>query len=502
MYSKELMDLVANIQDKKYMISLSKMKPQRTMILEATSWMENFVPWMPLKLRALAIQLGYTEETFPKCPQCDNPVTFNKFNTSEFNKFCSDPCSKKFGRLDQSIKEKLASYDWVYEHRITKRMSFDTIALILDCSVTPVGKACIKHGIPSYRYNESKPEVLKYLRDYEWMYREHVTNHRQLWDMGDEIGTTVSTLSVYMAKHGIPCNPTNSYDRDYTRRSLQEISVEEYIQSLGFVTKHNNRSILNGKEVDIVVPSKNIGFEYNGLFSHVYRHAKYPDVVVKTKDYHLFKTQLAKEKGITLFHIWSDDWLSNQDVVKSMIKAKLGVLPNKVFARKCQIVSLEAHEKHLFLDLNHLQGKDKSSINYALKHDDETVAIMTFCKARYNKNYNWELSRFACKQDTNIVGGFSKLLKHFRAQHEGSIISYADRCASTGNLYEVNGFRLLKTNPPGYSYTNDFDRRYHRQNFVKKRIAALDDPRTEEEIMLEKGYMQVYDCGTLTYVLD
>ena len=131
----------------------------------------------------------------------------------------------------------------------------------------------------------------------------------------------------------------------------------------------------------------------------------------------------------------------------------------------------------------------------------QIVAMMTFCKSRYNKNYIWELSRYACKIDTTVVGGFSKLLSQFRKIHYGSIISYADLTISNGNVYIKNGFMLIKKNPPGYSYVNDFSKRYHRANFRKNKIAP-NDPRPEHEIMYEKGYYQIWDCGTLAFGLN
>ena len=129
---------------------------------------------------------------------------------------------------------------------------------------------------------------------------------------------------------------------------------------------------------------------------------------------------------------------------------------------------------------------------------------MTFGKSRYNRNYDWELIRFCNKKNINVVGGFSKILKHFRKEYSGSIVSYADRTYSSGNLYIKNGFSLIKTNPPNYYYVmKNTEVMIHRSNFIKsKLLKILDKPEwTEEQIMRELDYSKIFDCGTYTFVI-
>jgi hypothetical protein len=46
------------------------------------------------------------------------------------------------------------------------------------------------------------------------------------------------------------------------------------------------------------------------------------------------------------------------------------------------------------------------------------------------------------------------------------------------------------------------EERLHRSNFIKSKISNKDDSRTEEEIMKDSGYSKIFDCGTLTFVLN
>ena len=63
----------------------------------------------------------------------------------------------------------------------------------------------------------------------------------------------------------------------------------------------NDRSILEGKEIDILIPSYSLGIEYDGLYFHSEKDGKGPE-------YHYNKTLQCRTKGIQLIHIFSDEW--------------------------------------------------------------------------------------------------------------------------------------------------------------------------------------------------
>lgn len=502
MYTPELVVLANSSANKSTMIKLSLNKESRILIENATSWMETFYKNIPLKIRCVAILSGYTANSFPKCKNCDSPVGYDKEYQASFNLFCSNKCAKSYGRLPEHTKECLSSYDWLYNKRIVERLSYHSIGELLKCSEVPVKKACSELNIPIVKLNESIASVTRTLNNKEFLISEHKLKHKKLSSIASEINTSKSTLSLYLIKHGIEANNANSYDRTPSTMSKECEEVYAYICELlpSTYIKINDRTILNGKEIDILIPSLKIGFEYNGIYSHIHSHKI--GEINKEKSYHLDKTLNAKENGVKLVHIFSDDWILNKDVVKALISAKLGLNSTSIFARKCEVVKITNPEKISFLNMNHLQGKDKSSIQYGLKYNNEIVAVMTFCKSRYNREFDWELSRFAVKRYTKVIGGFSKLLTAFRREYIGSIISYADRSHSEGDVYIKNGFKLIKTNKPAYKYVNltKSIKRLHRANFMKKKIAPNDD-RAGWEVMFSLGYKQIYDCGTLTFVL-
>ena len=282
--------------------------------------------------------------------------------------------------------------------------------------------------------------------------------------------------------------------------SSGEIDLLEYVKSIydGEIID-KDRSVIRPLELDIYLPEKKVAIEFDGLYWHSEDQGK-------GEDYHLAKTSMCNENGIRLIHVFEDEWRKQQDIVKDRIKSSLGIGQQTIFARKCTVGVIDAKMSNEFLDANHIQGADNAPIRYGLFFKDELVAVMTFGKPRFSKGYDWELIRFASKLGTHVSGGASKLLKHFRNEYHGSVVSYADRRYSDGNLYEKLGFRLNNISQPNYWYVKNFEKlpRYACQ---KHRLPALlgeffNPEWSESENMEFNGWNKVYDCGNLVYVKE
>lgn len=301
--------------------------------------------------------------------------------------------------------------------------------------------------------------------------------------------------------HGCYCPSGISYEEKSVTNFVKEICSYEVLE---------NRRIFDDskKELDILIPEKNIAIEYNGHVWHSFGN-KYPinnlHLESKGKFKHIEKYKSAKGKNIHLLQICSTEWmpLNSREIWKSIIKSKLGIT-NKIFARKCDIVELSNTEKNNFLNNNHLQGMDNSKIRLGLKYNNELVCVMTFSKPRFNKNYEWEMVRFCALKNHTVVGGASKLFKYFiKKYNPKSILSYADLRYSNGNLYQKIGFEFIRNTPPSYFYVNKekkvsrFTAQKHKQH---KFLKNYDSSITEVENMMNNDYRRVWDCGNMLFV--
>lgn len=275
--------------------------------------------------------------------------------------------------------------------------------------------------------------------------------------------------------------------------SLQEQSLAAFVMSLGLETVVGDRTIIKPLELDIVIPELKIAIEYNGLYWH-------SEQAGKDKGYHLNKLNLANKAGYRLIQIFEDEWINKRSIVESKLRHILGKdTDTKVFARKLTVSTVSSKEATTFFDTHHVQGGCSASKHYGLFNGDVLVACISFGVNRFTKEGGIELIRYATS--CNVVGGFSKLMKHFQRQNPEvkSLTSYSDRRWSEGNVYEKNGFKLEGISQPGYFYANNEGIRYNRVLFQKhkleKKLTTFDPTKTEVENMLANGYFRVFDCG-------
>lgn len=297
--------------------------------------------------------------------------------------------------------------------------------------------------------------------------------------------------TLYSVEPCTHCNPM------YTGVSGTETIIADYIASIYNKTiLSSDKTALGRKELDIYLPDAHLAFEYNGLYWHNEIHKK--------DSYHLDKTTLAESKGIKLIHIYEDDWLYKQEIIKSRIGNLLGTNTTKIYARKTSLQEVPVAEYRSFLVANHLQGYVSASNRYGLYYKGDLVSVMSFGKVRRalgKKGNGMELLRFCNKLHTSVTGAASKLLKHFiSAVKPEHLLTYADRSWSSGNLYDKLGFTYTGNTPPGYAYVNR-DVRENRWNYRKDVLVkqGYDSRLTEHEIMLSRGLYRIYDSGNRRY---
>ena len=277
--------------------------------------------------------------------------------------------------------------------------------------------------------------------------------------------------------------------------SKLERELNDFIASLNIKYIESDRSIIKPYELDIYIPSKKIAIEFDGLYWH--------SEIYKNKNYHLNKTQLCEDLGIQLIHIFEDEWLYKKEIVKSRLRNILGLTKNKIYARKCEIREVFTKVKTNFLNENHIQGAVGSKVSLGLYYNNELLSLMTFGKRPILNDFEYELIRFCNKLDTSVIGGASRLLKHFIREYKPKeIISYADRRWSIGGMYSTLGFTFISNTQPNW-FIMSGNHRYHRVKYQKHKLVkqGYDKNKTAHKICLENGLYRIYDCGTKKYGL-
>ena len=217
----------------------------------------------------------------------------------------------------------------------------------------------------------------------------------------------------------------------------------------------------------------------------------------KSAYYHKQKSDLAKKYGYFCLHVF--DWDDTGKLIKLLQRRKT------IGARECElrIVSKEAAKD--FINEYHLQNYVRDTVRLGLFYNDTLVSIMTFGKPRYNKNYEYELIRY-CSM-LNILGGGEKLFTHFVQNYKpNSIISYCDEAKFSGTVYPKLGFyRLGTTIRPSKHWYNYKTKQHITDSLLRQRgfdqlfKTNYGKGISNDALMLEAGFVEVYDCGQASY---
>lgn len=131
-------------------------------------------------------------------------------------------------------------------------------------------------------------------------------------------------------------------------------------------------------------------------------------------------------------------------------------LNKKIFARECEIKKVNKNIANEFLDEFHLMNSTSSAFNYGIYSKDELLAVASFSKGRKmnrlaSHRRSFELIRFCTKSGITVVGGLSKLLRHFcKEKHAGDIMTYVDKQFSDGISFTRAGFIKHSETSPSY----------------------------------------------------
>ena len=254
---------------------------------------------------------------------------------------------------------------------------------------------------------------------------------------------------------------------------------------------------IEDKQYDIHIVGTNILIEINPTYTHnvIGNHWNKDGL---SSDYHINKTAIAAANGYRVIHIW--DW-DNIDKIVQLISPK-----TKIYARNCELRKISKFDYVEFTSKYHLQGPTKGfSLCLGLYYNDMLVEIMSWGKPRFNKNYEYELLRLCSHSDYRIVGGAEKLFKHsIDILHPANIISYCDLSKFSGEVYHRLGMELLRINSPQEVWSQGKERvlstTLRQLGYDKLFDSNYGKGTSNEQLMIEHGWLPVYDCGQAVFV--
>jgi len=439
-----------------------------------------------------------------KNKKCFNKVKFINYKQG-YNDYCSWKCSNtcsiaKQKYIETCMKKYGVNHPWKNNKIKLKRKKtnikkygFDNPSKSKEIKDKIKKNTLEKYGNENYFYSLLPKDNFEKLNNKNFLYKEYIINKKTSRKISNQLNVSKSALLKNIHKQNIPIN--YEYFVSFAEREIIDFINQKNIQT-------NTRKIISPYELDIFILENKLAIEFDGLYWHSEEY--------KDKKYHLLKTKMCEEKDIQLLHIFENEWLNEsiQDIWKSIINSKLGK-NKKIFARNCKVKEITDNKIiHDFLDKNHLQGFVGSNIKIGLFYKNQLISLMTFGKSRYSNKFQYEMIRFCSKKYLNVVGGASKLFKYFIRNYDPqSVISYADKRYSDGNLYKILGFEYSHSSAPNYFYyklgTNVlYPRIKFQKHKLEKQLEIYNPKLSEAKNMFNNNYRRIWDCGNMIYVYN
>lgn len=464
----------------------------------------------------------------PVCRECGSQVKFHGYDYG-YAKFCSSKCAR------------------LNEDSINKYKSTSLSRYGVDCPMRSeeikarVKRRCIeKYGVDNAMKSEEIKDKLKstmmskygvdnpmksevfrnkakdtcrerYNSDYYLTsdgYRSNMSEHLNKRDItcidkygakspmqNDEVERKVNETCV--GKYGVKWNCMRDEARN--SRNMHSSANEAFAKLLDDKGISYEREIcLDGYSYDFKVGD--ILIEINPSPTHNINWSPFSEKNNVTKDYHSKKSDVGRRHGYSVIHAF--DW-DDLNLIVDIVSPSKEVL----YARKCDVIRLTKKECDEFLNENHLQKTCKGqTIRLALKYKDKIVQVMTFGKPRYNTKYDYELLRLCTLRGYAVIGGAERLFKHFTKEiDDKTIVSYCDSSKYDGSVYYRLGFSLSERNRPSRHWYNIRSKDHITDNLLRYRGfdqifgTSYGKYVSNDELMREHGYVEIYDCGQMTF---
>lgn len=424
------------------------------------------------------------------CPTCGKVFKTNRNNPQ---KYCSSECVSNRIRSDEEKKKLSESCIGREAWNKGKKANPKSIAKF---------KESIKDVWTEEKREEQRQKQLRV-----WSDPELLEKHSKI--MSESSGRDSVRKKIAKSIHEYNQSLT---EEDWTERYLKmnytkeqngtsysskgEKELREFVESLGFKTsKYVIGKGSNRFEIDIYVDEKKIGIEFNGIYYHASN-----GINKRSRNYHFNKNVTAYENGIDLIQVWEDQWSNQPEVIKDIIAARLGLIRGeKIYARKCEIRDVDTASYREFCNKYHVQGYRSASVKLGLYYKGELVQIASFNKARQysiaGKNtYEWEWVRGCISSNNKVIGGTSKLLKHFIDTYKpNNILCFSDWNLFNGKGYEESGFQFEGLTGPDKFYITKTNRmvRINRSPYAYQQY----------KLMVQEGKLfECYGCGSKKFV--
>jgi len=245
--------------------------------------------------------------------------------------------------------------------------------------------------------------------------------------------------------------------------------IKEFLDSYDVEYEMNGDIfVLNNNTKD---GNRSYEIEYAASHDHPVAYPKY-NIEGIDAEYFYRKSHKAENEDNS-FKCWVKDfeWNSERkrEVLKSYFLHAAGKTPNKFYARDCEVRVIQTKEARAFESRNCFYGKRGASLNLGLylKKDKfglpkgTLVMVYTFGKNFFGRDNSIEVLRVGTLRFSQVIGGSSKLIKHFLRNYRTMKVGandvpveilkfYSDYDHNIGMSMDALGFEFVSYSKGGF----------------------------------------------------
>lgn len=305
-------------------------------------------------------------------------------NSEDFSEKSKQTCLKKYNVEHYTQSDE---YKEKYKQTCLEKYGVENISQSEEIKIKKI-KTTLKHYgvINPYNIEQVKTNCKNASKDKTKLKQFYFNKYSELYKTGTIYNFTNGIINFHcnicntdicmeqhlffnrLVHHNEPCLNCNPKYKSY---SSKEKELLKYIKSIYFNTIiENDRTLLNGLELDIYLPDINFALEFNGTYWHadprfykaddLIEHKKITAQKIWEKD--TLKYNLCKNKNVSLFQIKEYDWDNNKEYILNEIKIFIeGKMNNwqQVTMAEARLLTEQSDFIHQEVDLFDESGSDE-----------------------------------------------------------------------------------------------------------------------------------------------
>lgn len=348
----------------------------------------------------------------------------NYFQTEECKQKSKITCNKKYG-VDSFSKTD--TFSKLYKETCLKRYGVENVF-----QSESIKQKIKKTNLEKYGFeNASQNKEIK-----------NKIKQTNLIHNGVEYPSQNPEISRKMIETRIRKYGTSVCSRKFLNTSNKEKELLDYIKSIynGLILE-NVRTVIPNRELDIYIPELNLAIEFNGIYWH--------SDVYKEYNYHIDKTNMCKERGIKLIHIFEYEWDTKKEICKSIISSNINTNTNIIQGTYCIIKPISTSLYKEFVYTNCITSYTPCKIKIGMFYNNELVSVLGLKK----EVDSYKICACCCKTFTKVTSHIKLFLQYINISH---LIAIIDLSKFNGNTFKENNFIYNNYINPSFTKFNNY----------------------------------------------